>query len=207
MERMGLMSDKKEINIVPYDDNAKANCKLCNSEFREQAEKEFERSGNYKGVFNFLKKEGEKISYPSVRNHLIYHYEGVQNRKLLKEYANDVNQWAELQGNPEEAIKRRVAIMERRLILLDASSDSLSLAEQRKNTELVKKLCDSMLTHEAKLEDHNQQLEPFRQVIEAFTRIVNMEAKEIEDKELKKQLVQILNKIIVDLRNEFKDIL
>lgn len=201
------MSDKKNISIVPYNDSNKVNCKLCNSEYRDEAEKEYERSNNYKRVFNFLKEKGDQISYPCVRNHLIFHYGATENKKLLQEYANDVNQWLDLQGNPEETIRRRIAIMERRLVLLDAGSESLGLSEQRKNTELVKKLCDTILSHESKLEEYNQQLEPFRQVIETFTSIVNAEAKEIEDKELKQQLVKILNKIITDLRTEFKDML
>ena len=204
---MDLMSSKKEINIVPYHDDIKTSCKLCNSEFKDEAEREYERSRNYKGVHNFLKKKKQEISYPAVRNHLIFHYGGKENKELLREYAKDVNQWVDLQGNPEEGIRRRIAILERRLILLDASSEALSLTEQRKNIELVKKLCDTILSHETRLEEYNQNLEPFRQVIETFTQIVNSEAKEIEDKELKQQLVKILNKIIIDLRSEFKDML
>jgi len=211
MERMGIVSgkkdDKKDINIVPYTNDIKINCKLCNSEHREEAEKEYERSGNYKGVYNLLKKKEMAITYPSVRNHLVFHYGGRENRELLEEYANDVNQWLDLQGNPEEGIRRRIAILERRLILLDASSESLTLTERRKNIELVKKLCDTILSHETKLEEYTQELEPFRQVIETFTSIVNAEAKSIEDKALKQQLVKILNKIIIDLRNEFKDMM
>ena len=57
----------------------------------------------------------------------------MRNKELLREYAKDVNQWVDLQGNPEEGIRRRIAILERRLILLDASSEALSLTEQRKN--------------------------------------------------------------------------
>lgn len=199
--------NKKEISIVPYLSDIKVNCKLCNSKFRKEAEAEYERSNNYKRVYNYLQENGEDVSYPAVRNHLAFHYQGQENRDTLKEYSSDVNQWLDLQGNPEDALRRRIAILERRMILLDSGSETLNLTEKRKNTELVKKLCDSILAHETKLEENNQQLEPFREVIGALTKIVNIEAKQIEDKETKQELVKILNKIIMNLRDEFKDML
>ena len=213
------MSKKIEkFEITPYDsqDNSKKDyiivkngCKLCNSPFRKEAEEIYEEDRNVLKVKKFLDEEvnGKKrldVSYPAVRQHIYRHYEAQQHTKILREFAEDVNKYLPLQSSPEGSLRRKIAILERDMIWLAAKSDELGVSERRKNSEVVKKLADTILTYESKLEDMKNRLEPYEQVLVYLTEIVREEMKKMEEKEDQQKFIPILNNIVNQLKEKIE---
>ena len=60
----------KHIRGLSNEFKPRTNCKMCMSEFRHDAEEEYERTKSIMAVFNFLKKNKESVSYLAVRNHI-----------------------------------------------------------------------------------------------------------------------------------------
>jgi len=211
----------KKFEITPYDnqDNSKKDyiivkngCKLCNSPFRIEAEEMYEKDRNLLKVKKFLDEEidGKKrldVFYPAVRQHIYRHYENQQNTKILREFAEDVNKYLPLQSSPEGSIRRKIAILERDMIWLAAKSDELCLSERRKNSEIVKKLADTILTYESKLEDMKERLDPYRQVLTCLAEIVKDEIKGLEEKEDQQKFIPILNNIVNQLKERIENIM
>jgi len=190
-------------SIIPYGDDemshpiVKANCKLCNSEFRDEAENMFlqQRKPNFNVILLFLKGQGEEISFQAVKNHLVNHYKAHFRKEFLTEYSDDVKRWIDNQPNKVNAIRQRIAILEKEMIEIASEGGSLQLEDRRKNAEILKKLAESILNHEAKLEEYEKQLEPVTVIINQLKIIINNEVKQIESSETKKVLISVLSKL------------
>ena len=208
MERINLM---KKNDIIPYTSEdeekpiMKVNCKFCNSDYREEAEQEYDLKKNILGIYNFLVTKGEKIVYSSVRNHLCFHYNTQKNTEMLREYAQDVNKWLSIQGSREGSLSRRIAILEREMTLLAAKSEELTMDERRKNADTVKKLADTILAYESKLEEYREKVEPYKVFLNYLTTIVNEEIKNIDNKENKEIVLPVLRNILKNIGEKIKE--
>ena len=182
--------------VSPDEEIISKTCKLCNSDIRHDAEKEFERTRNMRGVYLYLTEKNDMdISYPAVRNHLMYHYEVKNNERLLEQYAIEVTKWKTLQAGPQEDLKRRISVLEREMMILASQSEELSGDERRKNAEIVKKLADSLLAYEVKLQAIREQMDPVNMVINQLNVIISDELQTIDSGETKKVLSNIVNKL------------
>ena len=209
----------KKFEITPYDnqDNSKKDyiivkngCKLCNSPFREEAERIYEENKNVLKAKQFLDEKmenGEKrldVSYPAVRQHIYRHYENQENTKILREFAEDVNRYLPLQNDPEGSLRRKIAILEREMIWLAAKNDELGVQERRRNAEIIKKLADTILVYESKLIDMQTKLEPYKQVIVYLSEIVREEMGEMKDKSDQQKFIPILNNVVNQLKEKIE---
>ena len=175
----------------------KKNCKLCNSEFRDEAEELFasQRNPNYYAIHVFLTGKGADISYPSVRNHLIYHFQSVQHQEWLLEYAADIKEWLRMPTTKVFALKKRMAILDKEMMTIASQSEGLAMDERRKSAETVKKLADTLLGYEGKLEEYQESLKPVTVIVNQLKIIISEEMEHGGSKETKKVLVNVLERL------------
>ena len=132
-------------SIIPYGDDemshpiVKANCKLCNSEFRDEAENMFlqQRKPNFNVILLFLKGQGEEISFQAVKNHLVNHYKAHFRKEFLTEYSDDIKRWIDNQPNKVNAIRQRIAVLEKEMVEIASEGSSLQLEDRRKNADIA----------------------------------------------------------------------
>jgi len=208
-------SQKRELitlsdhSITPFEFSqietfSRSNCKLCKSPFREESERKFEETLNYKALLHWLKDEKEmEISYHAVRNHILYHYNYKEKKEALIEYSNDVKPWVDIRRNRIPSLRETMAVLKRNMIMLDSVSEDLRMAERLRIVEMVNKISTTLLSYENKLNEQEKLLEPANVVINELQRIVTEEIKQISNQETKKMLVSILEK----LRNSVGDMI
>ena len=188
-----------ENNMIPIDENIdvfdRKNCKLCQSKNREEAEMAYEDGKSIKAIQNLLSAKGEKISYPAVRNHLIYHYVAQQKNLRLTEYAKDLKKWMENELDRESEIKARIGMLRRQMYLIASETEGSSLEEQRKSADTIKKLMEALMACEEKLDEKNSDMQPVEIVIRNLNDLVNVEIKTAKTDETKKVLGTLLDKL------------
>ncbi len=197
-----IVSNNSNVNVVPYlfniDKIKKPNCKLCQSEFREKAEQMYDdqKRKNYSAIKNKLKEEDDfDISNHAVKNHLLYHYKISQNNLSLQEYAENVQQWVNMQTNRVAAFRSRIAILEREMFTIAEAGEDLDIIERRKNAETVKKLAEIILIYEDKLNEFQQEVKPVNLIFNQLKIIVNDELQHIENVNTKRILSTVLSRL------------
>ena len=191
-----------DTNKIPYlfslDKIEKANCKLCKSDFRDKAEEIYDnqKRKNYSEIKRRLKDDDDfDISVPAVKNHILYHHKVVQNNASLQEYADDLQKWANMNTNRVSALKSRITILEREMVTIAQQGEDLDIIERRKNAETVKKLAESILAHEDKLKDFQEEVKPVNLIFNQLQVIVKDEMQYIENVKTKKVLSTILSRL------------
>ena len=190
------------INVVPYlfssDRITKVNCKICQSKLRDKVEEIYENQTrkNYAEIKRKLKNEDDfDISIPAVKNHLIFHYKMTQDNVSLQEYTEDVQKWVNMQTNKVASLKSRIAILTKEMMTIDHLSVDLDIIERRKSAETVKKLAETILTHEDKLNDFYEETKPVNLIFNQLQVIVKDELQYIESPKTKKVLSNVLSRL------------
>lgn len=174
------------------------NCKLCNSEHREEAEEMYDnqRRKNYAQLKNaFNDKFDLEISDNAIRNHILYHYKAVKDNLSLKSYAEDVQKWVDRRTSKVHSLKSRIAILEREMFILAEEGQDLDMQERRKNADMVKKLAETIMACEDKLEEFREQVKPVNMVFNQLKVIMNDEVKVLSSVEFKQAFGRILTKL------------
>jgi len=174
----------------------RANCKFCQSEFRAEAEKEYEARGrNILLVQKFLVNKGEEITYPAVRNHLLNHYLEQEKNIKLKEYAQDLTLWVGITKNRRQAMVERIAILNKEMTTIAAETQGLSLDERRKSADSLKKLSDTIGILEDKISEVDNIMQPVEIVIQNLSNIVAEKIKSVKSAETKEALLDVLTQL------------
>jgi len=189
-------------NTIPYlfslDKVEKSNCKLCQSKLRDTAEGLYDdqKRKNYSAITRELnEKHNFDISVVAVRNHMIYHHQAIQNNTALQEYAEDVQNWVNMQTDKVSAFKARIAILEREMFTIAQSSEDIDMMERRKNAETVKKLAETILTYENKLDDFREDAKPVNLIFNQLKIIVNDEMQHVENATTRKVLSTVMHRL------------
>ena len=188
--------------IAPWDrpheiPNVKS-CKLCNSEYRTEAEELYDRTKDCKRVQKFLNDDRlQDISYGAVRNHLRFHYEMVSDNILIKEYANELQAWLGIQENQIDALQRTMAMIEREMMIIASHNDGLSLSERRKNNDTIVKLGTLQLSYRSKIEELQGDRKPVTLMINQLKIVLQEELQADGSGERKK----VINNIIAKLQD------
>lgn len=172
----------------------RANCKLCNSKIREEAEQKWDETRNFNAVYRYVTNEGLKVSYPAVRRHLLFHYEIKKNLDLVKEYASSMDEWIEMQKNPEEAMVRRIAMLEREAMILSVEAEGQKIGERRRTVDTIAKLSSVILAYHDKLHDLRKRREPVTLVINQLQLIIKDEIQNTTP-EIHDALINVLDKL------------
>ena len=203
VKRRSVVEEERK-SLIPYNNIEgierieKSNCKMCQSANRDEAEIRFEeqRMPNYNAIVTWLRNEkNEAITYSSVKNHMVYHFKIKERRESLNEYAEDIRKWTGIQNNTIYSIKKRIAILDREMMIIGAAGEDLPIIERRKNAETLKKLGDSILLYEGKLDEYQQNLKPVMIVIQQLKIIITDEMEQINNLETRKVLVNVLDRL------------
>lgn len=195
-----IRSLKKIESIIPYDNNEerinKSNCKLCQSEYRDEAELEFDKTPNYLHLTEWLNQKGLDVSYPAVRNHILHHYKYDERKDFMLEYAEDIKRWAENCQDKVSSIKNRIGLLSKQMTEIASQSEDLkTIDEKRKSAETTKKLAECILTHEEKLDQYEKSMEPITLIFQQLKIIISDEMKQNNSEEAKRVLLNVLEKI------------
>jgi len=197
-----VKKDEGDANVIPYlkKDNRGAichpHCKLCNAECREEAENRYDQTPNYNALMRWLKDvHNIEISYPAVRNHIIYHYKANQKYQYMEGYAEDVKQWMQMPNDRIPALKKRRAILEREMVSLGADNDDKKGDERRKNIELMKKLADTLLNYDTKIDELHKRMEPVTMVLTQLNIIMTDVIGHVNEDETKEAFEEVLTKL------------
>lgn len=194
MENLFKITD--EISGEPV---LKANCKLCNSSFREEAEEKFMASGNYFAVYKYLSSKGETISPNAVRNHLENHFAKPLLELRMKDYADDLKGWLNNFQTREQRLYGYLSLIDRQIHLLNANTNNTNPEQMRKNTDAVVKLMKEATNIEEMLEKYREGMQPIMVFLERFRDAIREQLQTLESAEARMALVQILETIEKDV--------
>jgi len=174
----------------------RANCLLCNSKFRKDAEEIYSVSNNCAKVHRFLKDKGELISYPAVTQHIRKHFLNIIANARIQEYAESLREFSDLRQTRIEKMKNHIAMLERRIIMIESNTDEDDIDSQRKTGETVVKLMDKIHDWEEKLTIINNEKEPVRILLTNFDNIVKVKVDNITSPEARIVIEEILEEFI-----------
>ena len=195
-----VVVDQSNTHIAPYsfstDKIINKKCKLCNYEFRREVEEKYEgqKRKNLLEIKRWLKAEKDfSITVNSIKNHMVFHY-GIERRNIiLTEYTEDVQKFMKMRSNRTSALKARIAIIDKEMLTIASRGDELDLPERRKNAETVKKLADTLLVYETKLQEYEEKFEPVTIVFNQLRIIIEDEI--TIDRKSKKILSTVLTRL------------
>lgn len=196
---------KKEIKKVEEEDKlvtlvqdtkiSKKNCKLCQSEFRVEAEEKYEQSNNVRAVRRFLLDKGEEICYQSVRNHLLKHYLGSQRLESVKEWLEDVDRYSCNKYDRRVNLYGRIKALSREFVLIAAETDGMPIDDRRRSADILKKLSDGMSGLEDKIDEIDNELTPIEVMLENLQGILADKIKNTSNEEVKRAFLDLLNEL------------
>ena len=181
--------------IVKQTKITKKGCKCCESKFREEAEELFEKTNNIRAVRKFLEEKGQKISYLAVRNHINKHYLGTERLQSVKEWLEDVNRYSSNKSDRVRELRGRKNALNREFLLIAAGTDGESLEERRKSADALKKISDTMISIEDKIDDIENEKAPVEILIENFQQIIADKIKKTTTEEVKRVLLDTLTEL------------
>lgn len=159
------------------------NCKLCNFEHRAEVEEYYENNPNYNRLKYWINKEyGLSVSYPAVRNHILYHFKAGEQYEKIEGYVGEITKWMNLSTNRLDSLKKRRAILERNLTYLGAEAEDMKSDEKRKHIELMKKLADTLLAYDNRIEEIEGELEPITIVFQQMNVVMQEVLNNTDDK-------------------------
>ena len=206
MTKQGQSSNLVPINIdnteieIPIIE--RKNCKLCHSEFKAIAEEMYGEKKGINLIHKYLKKEGVDISYPAVRNHLVFHYNEQQKQIRIQEYGKNLQKWVDRSQNREEALDERIAVLYSQMYNIASETEEESLDEKRKSAEVIRKLVDTITVCEDKLDEIRQKIEPVEIVIKKLHDIVQVQISNARQPETKDILMKVVEELSSNI-NEF----
>jgi hypothetical protein len=159
-----------------------AKCKVCRSGHRDLAEEYWEtKQRNSLAVVRFLADKGEVVSDKAVKNHMEEHYLVQQRKLMVRRYASRLKEYASLKGNRLKDIALCRGVLIKKLMEIDAASESLPLWEQVKTSDIVTKLVAGIMSCNESERKFNEDWKPARVVIEKLEQIVQVELEHAPD--------------------------
>jgi len=194
------IGDLKNEKIIPYTSSEEqicvSNCKICQSEFRAEIEEYFDSTNNLKNLHRWVRGTYQiDISYPAVRNHIIYHYQASQKYKFLEGYSGEIKQWIDIGQDPLSSLRKKKAILEKELVSLGAESEELKNDSKLRHIELMNKISNTLLAYDSKIEEIEKKAEPARLIMNQLSIILKDEAMNSNSPEVKVVLSNILDKL------------
>lgn len=173
----------------------KSNCKLCNSQYRKDAEEKYLSSQNYLHVYRYLQTKGEDISPNAVKNHLEKHLMKPLLEMRMKDYADDLRVWAKERQTKEQRLENYLVMIDRQIHLLNSNTSETSPDQIRKNTDAVVKLMAQASSIENTLEKYREGMKPIMIFMERFEGIIKEKLEVMQSAEARMALVEILESL------------
>jgi len=173
---------------------SRSNCKLCQSEKRNEAEQQYMDSREKaRPVYLWLKKEGVDISYPSVKNHLEQHFARLQKTVRIKEYLTQLKEQATIGKSKKAHLALCAVIMEDRLLDLASAAPQLGPLDQTKIVKSIKDISDSLISIYTEMEKTEQQVAPIAIAIERLHGVVKVTLQQVQNPEARKAIAMVMD--------------
>ena len=182
-----------------------AGCKLCNSEYRSEAEDLWEKNNNINSVHRLIESKGEKISYPAIRRHLNTHYKKKESLEKKIEYIKDLKIWRANRIEKENRLDLLMSILEKRIVELAAEQDGNTDDSGRKMSETMVKLIQQLLVCQQTADDYKQLLEPVKLIIARLQNIVKEEVQTNSGMDVRKALMNVVSSLEKDVHEIMKN--
>lgn len=180
-------------------------CKLCNSEFRSEAEELWEKTSNMNAVYRLLESKNNRISYPSIRSHIINHYKKQETLEKISNYAKDLNIWRKNKVEKEERLSIIMSILEKRILEIAAEQDGDTSELGRKMSDTMVKLVQQLISCQQVLDEHKQVMEPVKLIISRLQSIVKEEISSNNGNDVRKALINVVSSLEKDVHEIMKN--
>jgi hypothetical protein len=181
---------KKEEQLIIRD-----NCKLCNSEFRKEAERIFAQTGKAIAAYNFLIEKHVDISQPSVRNHMTRHYQQIIQQQAILESSEDLQRWVDMEQTKVGSIKKTMAWIDKERAVLQILSEEMNPEERRKTVDTIKKLSDTWLVFQTKLDEYQKTAEPITIIVNQLKIVLTEEMSKSKNEDAKQAITNVMQKM------------
>ena len=175
------------------------NCKLCQSKFKAEAHKEYDRTKNINAVLRLVLAKGEDISYPAISNHINNHYKAIQEHDNIVQLAKRLQKWKSLSSADDAMYTRYIQMLDMEAVTLMAENNNLDLIERRKNTETFLKITQSIL--QFKEMKHKLELEkrPVEIFVDSLNRIISVKLEDCKNAEVRQALKEVMDQLAKDV--------
>lgn len=172
----------------------KANCKLCNSPNRLEAEKLYDEGKTFKTIHKFLTDQGESYDYKSVCRHFNEHYTRQKTNLMVAEYLEGFSEYRIDQVADLDRLETRRDMVEKSLLVLAAQNDTTTnMNEMRKNATAMKALSDTVSSIESQINEIKKENEPVVIVLKTLEVIISEAIQESDNEQVQKALIALLN--------------
>jgi len=183
-------------NKIPDKFIQRENCKLCKAECREEVEKQYAETENLKSAYNVAQKYDKNIGYHAVRRHILNHFVAHERALALKEYVKTLNETVvSKKYSRRRQLVERVYMLQHRMAEMEAMTEGASLAEMAKTADAIKKLSDSITTHEKEIEVIDRKFEPVTILVNNLISIIDEEIKKRNDPKISECLASVYEKL------------
>lgn len=183
-------------------------CKLCNSQFRDEAEKMYENEVSMRKIWFWLKDDKkEDLQYLAVQRHFNKHFKAQENAIALSNFSESIDKWEKLNsGNEEKTLKRYIAVLDKEAMSLLSSNEDVDLAEKRKNIELVSKVASTIVSLRETIKKFEVESAPVKIIMQNLEKYVQITLENNTNIEVKKALVEFMQNFMKELPKEISEI-
>lgn len=200
-----VKNNKTYANIVDYAKDlpcnpiVKTNCKLCNSVYRNEAEDMFAEGKTPFHVYKWLKSKKEEISDRAVHNHFVQHYQKPVMQARLKDYAENLQEYAQIRMQEEERLELYSILLDQQIHMLAASINHLDTDETRRSQDSLIKLIDQATKVQEKIRDLRKDSEPVKILVERLNNVMTIKWNSAQNVETKQAIQEILDVIVKEM--------
>jgi len=173
----------------------KVNCKLCQCEFRLEVEELFEKGQSILSICKFLNTKGVIIAYPSIRNHLLYHYLSPIKSRALQEYADDVSGWIDSKRDRDDELQIQIAMLNRKLFHIELAVEDKDIDTVLRSSKISTEIIQTINDLEDKRKALSDDMKPIEVVINNLSNIIANQIKNATSTETREALKTIVSEL------------
>lgn len=209
IENTGLeKADKNYNSIIDYAKDLscqpilKSNCKLCNSQFRKEAEDMFAEGKSSFFVYKWLKQKGQEISDKAVLNHYNEHYQRPIMEARIKVYAENLEDYSRIKMKEEDRLNLYATLLDQQIHFLGASINKVNIDDARRTHDTIIKMIGEAVKVQEKIRAMKQADEPVKILVEKLNNVMTIkwnDAKSVEAKQAIKDVLDVIIKEVKDM--------
>lgn len=197
--------EKTYSNIIDYAKDlscepvVKTNCKLCNSDFRKEAEEMFAEGASAYKVYKWLKAKGEVLSDRAVHNHFVQHYQKPIIEQRIKSYAENLEEYSRIRMGEEDRLSLYGVILDQQIHLLSSMISRTNGEDMRKGNENLVKLIDQAVKVQERIKAMRQDNEPVKILVEKLNNVMTIKWNDAKNPEAKQAIKEILDVVVKEM--------
>ena len=182
-------------------------CKICNCEFREEAENMYANDISMRKIWFWLRDEKKfDIQYLAVQRHFNKHFKLQQQARDLLSLTHSLEKWEKVNQDDKSVLNRYVCALDREAMLLLAQNPDLDITEQRKNIELAAKVAQTIVSLKEMTKKMDENGEPIKIIMQNFNKFAEITIANTKNPEIKQALLQFMSGFVKELPKEITDI-